>query len=648
MDNDSNTNKSPFTLKGLVIGSILALMIGLIAPYGLMMQLFLIGFNPSSPGALFFFFVLTFGVNVLLGMVKQRFALARADLILIYCMLLMAVTVPTWGLLFFLVGTMIYPYYFATTENNFAGYLHPFIREWMVPQDFQAIKDFYEGLPQGASIPWGAWIEPLGWWFALVTAFNLLLICTGAILHRQWSLHERLAYPMAQLPQQMIDKGEDPLSRIAPFFKNRVMWLGSAVPLICFSLTGLHYYFPMVPNFPFFWDTLLWFRDSVWMPFAFSFAWVGFFYLVNLEITFSIWFFYILLKVEEGIFKMLGIASTEKLSLYEYSQPADLTHQASGAVLIFVLYGLWHGRDHLKDVVGKFWRSSAGVDDSEELLRYRTAVFGFIASFLFIAAWLWRSGVPLVLLPILILISLVFYIFVARLVATTGVATARSPIVPAFFIISGFGTSVLGLQGVVALNFTFVWQGESRTSPLVACANGLKLAETVRGSKTRLFWGMMLALSLAFAGGIYMILFASYSHGATNLSGINWAGAHGWPYVGPIMEEMPAANARGWLFKAIGASLEAFLMWAQHRWFWWPLHPVGFALAVGWLAGHIWFSALVAWVFKLAIMHYGGSKLFRNLKPFFLGLILGECIVTGIWGLLYFLTGDRGHILTHM
>jgi hypothetical protein len=134
MDNDSNTNKSPFTLKGLVIGSILALMIGLIAPYGLMMQLFLIGFNPSSPGALFFFFVLTFGVNVLLGMVKQRFALARADLILIYCMLLMAVTVPTWGLLFFLVGTMIYPSWIQLASAIFglryvSGFVTPhFIR----------------------------------------------------------------------------------------------------------------------------------------------------------------------------------------------------------------------------------------------------------------------------------------------------------------------------------------------------------------------------------------------------------------------------------------------------------------------------------------------------------------------------------------
>ena len=59
-----------------------------------------------------------------------------------------------------------------------------------------------------------------------------------------------------------------------------------------------------------------------------------FFYLVNLEITFSIWFFYVISKVQEGVFTTIGISSTETLSAYEYSQPADLTHQATGAVVV--------------------------------------------------------------------------------------------------------------------------------------------------------------------------------------------------------------------------------------------------------------------------------------------------------------------------
>ncbi len=636
---------SPFSMRGLLTGVILSIAIGVIAPYGIVFNYYWIGFNPSSPGALFFFFVLTFVVNAIVAVLARNVQLSKADLVMIYCMLLMAVTVPTWGLMFFLIGTLIYPFYYATPENNYVELFHDFIPSWMVPQDFQAIKDYYEGLPQGAAIPWGVWVEPMGWWLAFIVAMSLMLICMSSILHRQWSVHERLTYPMVQLPQNMIEKEEG--ASIAPFFKDGVMWLGFFVPFTLLSLNALNHYWPIVPQYNPSGRFSL-FNQTLHLPIALNLAWVGFFYLVNLEITFSIWFFYVLSKVQEGVFSTLGIASTERLSAYEYSQPADLTHQASGAVIMLVLYGLWGARTHLKEVVQKLWDPDGGVDDSEELLRYRTALWLFLGSLLFVAVWLWRSGVPIVVLPVLLVVSLIFFILVARVVAASGVATARSPIVPAYFVISGMGTSILGAKGLVALNFTFIWQGESRTSPMVAAANGLKLAEMIPGSKTRLFWGLVLALVCSLLGAAYMTLKLAYTYGAINLSLLDWAGAHGWPYIGPTMTDMPDANMRGWFFKGVGAVTEGFLMWAQHRWHWWPFHPIGFAVAVGWLTSQIWFSALICWILKGSIVRFGGVHLFQRLKPFFLGFILGEVAVSGVWGIIYVITAEKGRWITNM
>ncbi len=643
--NHSTGQTSPFSMRGLLTGVILSIAIGVIAPYGIVFNYYWIGFNPSSPGALFFFFVLTFVVNAIVAVLGRNVQLSKADLVMIYCMLLMAVTVPTWGLMFFLIGTLVYPFYYATPENNYVELFHDFIPSWMVPQDFQAIKDYYEGLPQGAAIPWGVWVEPMGWWLALIVAMSLMLICMSAILHRQWSVHERLTYPMVQLPQNMIEKEEG--ASIAPFFKDGVMWLGFFVPFTLLSLNALNHYWPIVPQYNPSGRFSL-FNQTLHLPIALNLAWVGFFYLVNLEITFSIWFFYVLSKIQEGVFSTLGIASTERLSAYEYSQPADLTHQASGAVIVLVLYGLWGARTHLKEVVQKLWDPDGGVDDSEELLRYRTALWLFCGSLLFVAVWLWRSGVPIVVLPVLLVVSLIFFILVARVVAASGVATARSPIVPAYFVISGLGTSILGAKGLVALNFTFIWQGESRTSPMVAAANGLKLAEMIPGSKTRLFWGLVLALVCSLLGAAYMTLKLAYTYGAINLSLLDWAGAHGWPYIGPTMTDMPDANMRGWFFKGVGAVTEGFLMWAQHRWHWWPFHPIGFAVAVGWLTSQIWFSALICWILKGSIVRFGGVNLFQRLKPFFLGLILGEVAVSGVWGIIYVITAEKGRWITNM
>ena len=637
---------SHFSLRGLFIGVILCLGIGLLAPFWTVFSYMWIGFNPSSPGTILFFAVTVFA-SAVIGLASRRLSLSKADLVLIYCMLLMAVTVPTWGLMFFLLGTMVYPYYYATPENRFEELLHPHIPSWMVPQDERAIKDYYEGLPRGGQIPWEAWVEPMGYWLALVVAMSLMLICTSAILHRQWSVHERLAYPMMQLPQQMIGDGGGVGSRLAPLFKSRAMWVGFAIPVLLLSLNGLNHFHPEVPRFRQ-GSSLSLFNNTVHLGFHFKLAYIGFFYLVDLQISFSIWFFYVLCKLEDGLFKTLGISSTEKLSTYEYSQSADLTHQLTGAVFVFVLYGLWNARGHLRDVLKKAWNPDAGTDDSEELLSYRRAVAGFLGSLLFVGVWVWRSGVPAVVVPVLLVTGIIFFILVARVVTTAGVATARSPIVPAYFIISGLGTSVLGAKGLVALNFTFIWQGESRTSPMVAASNGLRLAEMVPGPKGRLFWGLMLALVCSLLASAFITLKLCYTYGAINLTLINWAGAHGWPYLGARITEMPDANLRGWLFRGIGAAVEGFLVFAQHRWHWWSLHPLGFAIAVGWLTSSIWFSAMLAWLLKLILLFFWGPRMFQVMKPFFLGLILGEVAAGGMWGTIFSFTTESGRILTSM
>ena len=637
---------STFSLKGLALGTALCLAMGIVAPFVVVFKYHGIGFNPSSPGAIFFFACVLF-VNIVVGFLGRRFELSKADLVLIYCMLLMSVTVPSWGLMFFLIGTIIYPYYYATPENRFEELFYDHIPTWMAPQDLEAIKGFYEGLPKGASIPWEMWVEPMAYWLGFIIAMGFMLICMSAILHRQWSGHERLDYPMMQLPQSMLEDDKSATSHVAPFFKRKIMWLGFAVPFLFLSMKGFNFLFPLLPD-PNLGGSLSLFRDTVTLNMSVNFAYIGFFYLASLDLTFSLWFFYVLCRVQEGIFNVLGIASTERMSAYESSGTADLIHQQTGAVIVFILFGLWSARGHIRDMLLSAWNPSRGVDDSEELLRYRTAVAGFLVSFVIVGIWLWRSGVPLIVVPVLLIVSLIFFALVARVVATAGVPTARSPIVPAYFIISGFGTSILGAKGLVALTFTLIWQGESRTSPMVAASNGLKLAESIRGSKTRLFWGLMIALIASLGASLFMTLHMAYSHGAINLYLLGGSGVHGWPYMGPTIEELPDANMRGWLFKGIGGAVEWFLMWAQHRWHWWPLHPIGLVIAVGWLASSIWFSAMIAWLLKATILHVGGGKLFQDLKPFFLGLILGEVVVGGVWGVIYALTVENGRAVSYM
>ena len=637
-----------FTWRGFAVGALLALCIGVGAPYAIiMLQGSFMALNSSSPGAIFLFFVLVVVVNTLLRALGRGLALGRADLVLIYAMMLLASAVPTQAFVGYLIPIVSGLYYYATPENNWGEIFFPHVTPWLVPQDRQAIVDLHEGLPPGESIPWAAWSETLSYWYVFFLVLSFMMLCMSSILHRQWSQHERLAYPMVQLPLKMVEEGR-PGFKLGPLFKQRLLWIGFAVPFVLLSFKGLHYYFPAVPlpiqsagQLPWIGTKL----NSHWV-----YAWIGFFYLVNLDISFSIWFFYLFNKAQEGIFASLGIASTEKLSLYSYSQTADLTHEVMGACLIFVGYTLWMGRRHLGAVWRKAWRGDPTMDDAGEMLSYRLAVFGFLASLLFVGVWLWASGVPLAILPLFLLVCLIFYVFVTRAVATAGLATARSPMVAAFFVISAVGAPVIGAKGLTALTFTYVWQSEMRLFPMIAAANSLKLAEAVVGSKRRLFWGMALALVVSLAGATWIIFEVCYEHGGINLHPFfmtRQANRTFTDMARPIVDPLPA-DMSGWLFTGIGGLVEAVLLWGHHRFYWWPLHPLGFIVSVGWLAGQVWFSVLIAWALKLGIVKWGGMPLYERAKPFFLGLILGEATAAGLWVCIDGVLEETGHRLSHM
>ena len=646
----AEADRSSFTWKGFAVGGVLSFCIGLGAPYAvIMLRGSYMAINSSSPGALFLFFLLVFVVNALLRAIGRRYALGKADLILVYAMLLLASAVPTQAFVGYLIPVISGLYYYATPQNRWSEIFVPHVTDWLAPQDRQAVIDLHEGLPSGGSIPWGAWSETLAYWYVFFLVLSFMMLCMSAILHRQWSHNERLAYPLVQLPMKMVEDGETGF-KWGPLFKQRLLWIGFAVPFVLLGMKGLHHYIPEVPFMSRTAGQLDWFGKSGTLPMNWVYAWVGFFYLINLDISFSIWFFHVLSKIQESAFASFGIASNEKLSLYSFSQTADLTHQVMGACLVFVAYTLWMGRRHLADVWRKAWHDDAEIDDSDELLSYRVAVFGFLASLIFIAVWLWASGIPLVILPLFLATCLIFYVFVTRVVAAAGLATARSPMVAAFFVISAVGAPVIGAKGLTALTFTYIWQSEMRVFPLIAAANALKLAEVVPGSKRRLFWGMALALVLSLIGATWIILTVCYEYGGINLHPFfltHQAQRTFTDMARPIIDPLPA-DGRGWIFTGIGAAVETLLMWGHHRFYWWPLHPVGFVVGVGWLTGQIWFSVFIAWLLKLSIVKWGGMPLYEKAKPLFFGLILGEVVAAGLWLCIDGLLGETGNFLSFM
>lgn len=85
------------------------------------------------------------------------------------------------------------------------------------------------------------------------------------------------------------------------------------------------------------------------------------------------------------------------------------------------------------------------------------------------------------------------------------------------------------------------------------------------------------------------------------------------------------------------------LVFAHRTLFWWPIHPVGFIIcSVGW-TDRLWLTIFLAWLAKLLLVKFGGGRAYRRARLFFLGMILGQFTVAGVWATVDTFTGAVGN-----
>ena len=177
--------------------------------------------DPFAPG---FFFATFIVASSLLNMVLVSFGrslvLNRAELILVYVMLLIVSALCTMGLSEQILP-MITPrcFYFASPENKWKEELFPhFSAREVLVNDGSDSKTFYEGLAPGEAIPYAAWAEPLCWWAVFLLALYVTMVSIAVIVRRQWMERERLPYPNHAGGLIAMVRGEERGLKINTFF----------------------------------------------------------------------------------------------------------------------------------------------------------------------------------------------------------------------------------------------------------------------------------------------------------------------------------------------------------------------------------------------------------------------------------------------
>lgn len=570
------------------------------------------------------FFAVVAVLNVGLKAVRRSWALRPAELVVAFGMVLVSAGTPLF-LVGFMLALMSSPYYVASPENRWAELLHPHLPHWAFPGDgADAMRWFYEGRPPGAAVPWAEWLLPLAWWLTLVAALYFVCLCMVVALRKQWVERERLVYPLLAVPQALIEGSDD--SRLAPrLLRSGGFWWGFSIPMGLVAWNVVSYFEPGFPQIDLHGTWVSLGQGFPGLNLILVFPTLGLAYFANTEVLFSVWFFYLLGVIQEGVYNQIGF-SIGRSTVFCWAMEAT-GWQSFGAFVAMVLGFLWMARRHLRDVVSAaFGRRRA--DDSHEILSYRTAVWGFIGGTVLLLGWLVRSGMSLGVAALFLATAYCIYLGLARLVAQTGVSYVTPPLVAQPFVFFGVGSANLAPRELVALSTAYGWHGDVQTTFIVGAAQEAKLADRFRVSGRSLWPALALSAAVGLVLSCVFILSMAYDRGAANFGSWTFRPADGMGdrCFGMATSQMtdaqgPHAGRLGCF--GGGAAAMAAMMFLKYRFAWWPLHPVGLAVASTWTIRRSAFSLFLAWAAKVIILRFGGARLYQRAAPFFLGLILG-------------------------
>ena len=576
---------------------------------------------------LFVFFILSNVVNPALNWLRWIPPFSSSELLTILAIGMVGAVVPASGVSGFLMGVISVPYYFATPENLWAEFYHPNLADWLVPTEPSVTRAFYEGLYPGERVDWSAWALPLFWWSTFIAAILIAAACIMIMLRKQWAEHEKLVYPLSAVPVELIED-VDPKTLVPRLVHSRMFWIGTFSAFGLFLWNALSWAYPSLPGVSAF-PHAGYFRFAKDTPGfyvkPFQFYTIGFAYFANLQLLFSIWFFFALYIVENFVLHRLGYQIRNSTDSFSADPPVQ-AWKCFGALACLVVWRLWIARSHLRDVILKAIHSEHPVDDSGEMLSYRSSGIGLAFSTLYILLFLNRMGMDAVSAGFFLAASAVIYLGIARVVAETGVAYAQATVTPQAFVMDLRGTHAMsgGAMSALVLSYALIDYMRGLFAP--GLAHVARLSDLIRGRKRTLLLCVSLGVFAGLAASVGLTLELAHDHGAYNFPRFPFFNGDPKSVYTTTLAKMRTPTGPDpdrYVFLFLGITEMGALTFLAYRFRWWPLHPIGLVLSASDNHKSMVLPVFIAWAVKSVLMRIGGVHLYRQSKPLFLGLLIG-------------------------
>ncbi len=524
---------------------------------------------------------------------------------------------------------------------------------WLFPTtdaNSPIVSNYWLGVDpvQGGRVPVVAFLLPQLIWGVLVAAIMGASLFLAAIFQRQWVHHERLPYPLATIPLELMAAPE-PGRLYNSRWRNPVLWTGAAIPILVYLLAGLHSHWAAVPQVDLHFSLREAFRDRPWdalpnfiVDARLYFAAVGICFFIPSEVAFSLWLFVILNGLSHVFFARTSFDPGRQQGARDM-----------GAYVAYFAGLLWLARGHLKYVLMSAWRRAPRGED--EPVTYRTMVVGWLVCMAVAWVWLMVVGMNPLMALLLLGVGTMLVTLMARIVAETGLFYVNVGFWPRDLFGALLGRGVLNAKNYLWTEYlSGIFYADFRENLMPFATNSLRMGQEIpaasekkrdqRGGWFR-WLGVALVVSTLISGSMNHYLSYTYGrnaiedvHASDTLPGGALKNTFG-------REHSPPETTLGssWRHFSVGSAMAVGLMVGRVMWAAWPFHPIGLVLMNSSSMQVLWFSIFIGWGAKRLLLRYGGAGAFKRARPFFIGLIMGEVLAAGVWMFIGLSTNGAVH-----
>jgi len=606
---------------------------------------------------------------------RNRFMrpLNRVELLCVFTAMLVSSGIATFGLTLQLVPLIATPWNpeWNTAQRGWAEGLLDNLNPSLYITDPEIIRAFRSGVdvpppPPSATwsdylayyaavfraVPWTAWIRPIGYWLIFVAGVYGLFYCLTYLVLDYWSRREKLIFPLAQLGRAVLPEGNGQPGRIPELFRRGAFWLGFCVIFGILSWNGavaakwlgaltaipmgmtISSVNTLLAGSPL--EGLTGLAGEYSLCFLIFFTAIGIAFLLPLEITFSLWFYFLMAKLLLLIAVWMGYGKTVSDFPSDWLwQNNPISAQGAGGILCFSAISL------IRCIREYAHLSFAAGMKLRQRLRVAQPVIGLTVCLIILTVWLHWNRMPIGWALVIVALLTLMTIGLMRIVAESGMYWFQ--VHCSFFhihkmlAIGGWGKIAFlpALIGPLLLIYSVLFL-DLKTFLAPNLLNAARMhQDTARHSRAKFHINLLLCLLVTVVVALGFAIFLAHLRGAQLMNAWFFS-------LGPLRametaqrasEAQPEFQPFTTIWYGIGAVWVALSIFLRRILFWFP-HPIGYIMLVNPLIVQLWFSFFIGWVCKKIVVKYGGKATFDKVRSLFIGMILGELLAIFFWQIL--------------